>query len=73
MMPETSNEMGDNLNEVSMGWISEYSRLPLIRAKENYNLDASANFTEGSMRRVLNMMMFEIADELGWKRALQTW
>lgn len=54
--PAKSNEMENNLTEVTVGWISECGILPLLRVEETYVLIASAISTGNSALRVLKMM-----------------
>lgn len=73
MMPTTSNEMRDNLTEVSIGWISEFGRNLLLRSKDKYALTASATYTGDSARVPLTMWMSGMAEELGNEVALKIW
>lgn len=65
--------MEDNLTLVSMGWISERSRLPLTKIKGKYMPNAPSKLKRGYKPNVLHMMKFEVAEELGRERALKIW
>lgn len=70
MIPATSNQLENNLTEVSMGWISECSRLSLMSAEEKCVLNASAISAGGTMCKIVNMIHFGMLTDLGCQRAL---